>query len=599
MTDLSKTPMALEASETSGTSPPVYHFTTSAHLPRILQSGELRAMAVTPELVAHQATLRPFGAPNYAPAVELLSVTTNPQRERTATSEYGAMDSNGEPSGGEADFLDGGDLAIVRFTLEADDFAPWKEVSEANGHSAEWIRIMEKTARARGSDPRLWSARAEPLPISRVVAIHTQDIFNGRDEWRPLDKDTVNYYSFDDKPEVMGIDIGRVCFWSKQKTVHGIAAYEPVKVTRTCPESVFKATGLKNTGPKTSRVGSVAWLSNMVDVRAKSAPKLSILADVNDDPDKYIKLPPALLPKTPNARRLTTGVRFVITPDTFRRYPSDDVMTEKAELYTADMWHLPNGGEPFTIRMNYYDMGAFLDRAIDDEVDFAKVMKDRQRAQDAITGDHERWMDFDMIGEKLICASQVFRQRLPGNVNKQWCIDNASHAPDDETRKKGFDPDSRQAWWEKGNWLSNRLTRIVDEDDLSGERVPDELIAEGLLDILVLALMDGSVVQERTVREKLTPKQERSSPFRRGGSLYSPEQDVQEVTIRCPGWITRATGERGEPTGRKVKMHRRRGHVRTLHRDLPNMFTVYIQPVWINHVPGGPAPAPANYTVRA
>jgi hypothetical protein len=35
MTDLSKTPMALRASETSGTSPPpVYHFTTSAHLPR-------------------------------------------------------------------------------------------------------------------------------------------------------------------------------------------------------------------------------------------------------------------------------------------------------------------------------------------------------------------------------------------------------------------------------------------------------------------------------------------------------------------------------------------------------------------------------------
>lgn len=153
----------------------------------------------------------------------------------------------------------------------------------------------------------------------------------------------------------------------------------------------------------------------------------------------------------------------------------------------------------------------------------------------------------------------------------------------DAIREQGFDPVSRQAWWEKGNWLNQRFIHVEDK--------VTNLIAEGLLDILVLALMDKSVVQERTPRPVL------SSAFQPRGWLYSKVLDVQEVTIRCPGFYHASNGERGEPTGRKVKMHRRRGHIRTYHRGLDNEFTGYIEPVWINAI-AGVVPPPVVYTVR-
>jgi hypothetical protein len=98
------------------------------------------------------------------------------------------------------------------------------------------------------------------------------------------------------------------------------------------------------------------------------------------------------------------------------------------------------------------------------------------------------------------------------------------------------------------------------------------------------------VVQERT------PRAPRSSAYEPGGWLYSKELDVQEVTIRCPGFY-HTGGERGEPTGRKYKMHRRRGHTRTIHRGTDKQFAIYIQPMWINAIPGIDPP-PVNYTVR-
>jgi len=45
---------------------------------------------------------------------------------------------------------------------------------------------------------------------------------------------------------------------------------------------------------------------------------------------------------------MTTDVRYVITEDTFRRYPVDDIATEKAELIEAGMWKLPHGDDPYT-----------------------------------------------------------------------------------------------------------------------------------------------------------------------------------------------------------------------------------------------------------
>jgi hypothetical protein len=588
--------MTIDLTKTSGTSPPLYHFTTSAHLPRILQSGELHAMKVTPELLAYEASLYPFAskAPALRPSFELVDATTNPNRERTATVEY-----NREFGG--SDFFDDGDMAIVRFTLEADDFTPWKQLCEAVGYKPEWIKSLAATARNRGSDPRQWFSRVEPLPLSRVVAIHTQDIFNGRDEWLPLDKDAVSYYTCGDDPRIMGVDIGKVCFWSAQSFRDGRDAYAPLKVTEARPSGA--GVGLPDPGHavigtnlKTGETAS-SHVRRWPDVREekkKPAP-LAVLANPNSKPDPladiasaFVKATPTPSPRraepgpaTPNAQRMTTSVRYVITEDTFRRYDPDDVTAEKAELIAADMWKLPHGDEPYTLRMSMFAISEFMNRFADSDAEADARWKAAKR--EAVDLGREQWLDYDMRGDELIGLTRVFREHIPGNVDKRWYIENTATDLSDIRETEGLDPDSRQAWWEKGNWLNQRFVDV----GMPGK----ELIAEGLLDILMLALMDSSVVQERT------PSAPRSQAFAPGGWLYSKELDVQEVTIRCSGFY-RTSGERGEATGRTVKMHRRRGHIRTYHRGLPNQFTGYIDPVWINAI-AGVEPPPVVYTVRA
>lgn len=566
-----------DAYKTSGTSPPVYHFTNSAALPRILASGELRAMEITPEFMAYERSLVQFGTRDIRPRVALIDATANPN------------DINAPIRADDGAAFRNGNIAHVRFTLRADDFGPWKEVAAANDHCPKWIEALEKTA--DGSDPRQWYSRAEPLPLSRVVAIHTQDIFNG-DDWQPLDKDAIDYFSLEGKPEVMGVDIGKVCFWSKYKLVHGTTAWEPVRVTG--PWSVPAGEGGGIIGPDID-TGRSAYASLMAqpDVRdEKPAPKLAILANPNDDDviEQITAKPKAALPKTANAKRNTTGVRYVITEDTFRRHPADDIIAEKAELIAEDMWRLPNGGEPYTIRMEAFDLVKCMHAA--------SLMSDETLAQwtaSRTSRKHrlECWIDFDIKGDDLFCTSRVFYFQVSGNPDKKWMIENPAadtvEAYAEICEEIGADPTSRQAWWERGNWFFSRVN-IIDPSDMA-------FAASFLRDLLTVATMDTSVVLERTPRIKFTPKQERSSPFRRGGSLYSPEQDVQEVTLRCPGYYRGNGDERGEPTGHKVKMHRRRGHVRTLHRNLPNEFKIYIQPVWINYIPGGPTPPPVNYTL--
>jgi hypothetical protein len=104
----------------------------------------------------------------------------------------------------------------------------------------------------------------------------------------------------------------------------------------------------------------------------------------------------------------------------------------------------------------------------------------------------EQWLDFDMRGDELLCVTRVFREQLNSrDVDKRYCIENTATNLDDLRKNGGLDPDSRQAWWEKGNWLNQRFVEI----GLPGK----EFIAEGLIDILVLALMDKSLPRENPV----------------------------------------------------------------------------------------------------
>jgi hypothetical protein len=97
-------------------------------------------------------------------------------------------------------------------------------------------------------------------------------------------------------------------------------------------------------------------------------------------------------------------------------------------------------------------------------------------------------------------------------------------------------------------------------------------LASVLLDVLLISLMDRSVV--RVITDRLEP----SKKWKASG-LVHPEQDVQEITIYCPGRVTGGdvTGTHASP-----RMHWRRGHNRTLRkgRDMP--LVVPIAPMWIN-----------------
>jgi hypothetical protein len=111
-----------------------------------------------------------------------------------------------------------------------------REVARRNGYSERQIKALEDSGRERGSDTRRWVRREKPLPISRIVAIHTQDQINGGG-WRLLSEGTKDVCIYNvDSTEIMGVDIGKVNFWSEPfVNDRGLEGYNPVKVTAARP----------------------------------------------------------------------------------------------------------------------------------------------------------------------------------------------------------------------------------------------------------------------------------------------------------------------------------------------------------------------------
>jgi hypothetical protein len=538
----------------------LYHHTTQMHLPRILRDGKLRPLVIrdkTREYYRRSSRWR-----NDGDAPDFVHATTNAERERTATVDM--PDANGDGSMQDK-------IVRVRFTLHAEDFEPWREVvARYPSWTPELIRGHEKVGRQRGSDIRSWYARAEPLKCDRWVAIHHKR--PGDDQWLPCPMDATIFSAGPrENAPLMGVALSDGVHWSKHfvDDETGLDAYAPTYIT--------------DTAKTLAAVEAEPLTESLIRKLAAPAPKLAILADPYADPAEFIKPKAAPLPATPNAQRMTTSVRYVITEDTFQRYPREDIEAEKAELIAAGLWKLPSD-EPFTIRIDTYELAECLGRISLIGADSLARWRTAREVDVIGIGLFKEFVDLDFRGGELVCASRVFAQQVRGNPDKRWLVENPSSVTDELCKDIDADPASRQAWWEKGNWLFHRFVVLSTEDDM-------QRIGESLLDILVLALMDKSIVRERTPRPVL------SSAFQPGGWLYSKELDVQEVTIRCPGFY-RERGESGEPTGRKVKMHRRRGHIRTYHRGLPNEFTGYIDPVWINVI-AGVEPPPVVYTVRA
>ncbi len=133
----------------------VYHFTCTARLPWIVETGELRP-----------GCNRIGGYP-----VDFLWATTNFQGDRTAS--------------GMPEYRKGG-TALVRLTLHAEDFELWPAILE---RFPQWTKDhvdgLEAFARRLGETTfGRWRARAEALPLSRVIQIEAKT-YTGT--WRPVD----------------------------------------------------------------------------------------------------------------------------------------------------------------------------------------------------------------------------------------------------------------------------------------------------------------------------------------------------------------------------------------------------------------------------
>jgi hypothetical protein len=157
----------------------VYHFTDTARLPWILHSGVLRA---------GQNRIGGY------PADFLWAITDS----RDATS----------ASVGRKGYRKGV-VRLVRFTLPAEDFEPWREIVR---RMPDWTpKHIEALERTGNCSPRKWVCRVDPLPRSRWIEIATRSYTD--DRWRPFPKD---YIPLEGRGHFLGVVIEGRGYASRQ-----------------------------------------------------------------------------------------------------------------------------------------------------------------------------------------------------------------------------------------------------------------------------------------------------------------------------------------------------------------------------------------------
>ena len=172
----------------------VYHFSSSAHLPWILESGELRP-----------GSNKIGGLP-----LDFLWATTNPRGSRTSSAMVGAW----------KDAWRRGSTRAVRFTLPTEAFTTLPDTLQRFPQwTNEHVTALKGSASRFGdSDIEGWRCRAKPLPIGPEIQIDTR-AYDG--DWRPLEGRQA--ISFGD---MRGVVIDGVVYLSKSSiTESGAAAY--------------------------------------------------------------------------------------------------------------------------------------------------------------------------------------------------------------------------------------------------------------------------------------------------------------------------------------------------------------------------------------
>jgi hypothetical protein len=169
----------------------LYHFTDTARLPWILDSGELRP---------GRNAIGGYPDPDFLWATE-------------------SANGDGTASGGR-DGYRSGRVRMVRISLNAKDFFPWACVPERHpAWTHDHIVRLERSAQGKSS-PGNWWCRGGRLPLGSVRSIDTRS-WNGFG-WEPLPL-PVELSRHDDG--ALGIKIGGKIFTSLAVPGGGVAAY--------------------------------------------------------------------------------------------------------------------------------------------------------------------------------------------------------------------------------------------------------------------------------------------------------------------------------------------------------------------------------------
>lgn len=181
----------------------VFHFTDTTRLPWIVETGELR-----PD------KNRIGGLP-----VDLLWATTDPNGDKTSSALMGAAKTAYRQ----------GFTQLVRITLPATEFRPWRDVvAELPEWTPAHIATLEQAAAKVGqTDTARWVCRSQPILLSRAVSVHAKSFASGR--WVQVEA-TQDWCIIDDHNQFKRAFVcgGRAYFATRSTLPDGRASYGDV-----------------------------------------------------------------------------------------------------------------------------------------------------------------------------------------------------------------------------------------------------------------------------------------------------------------------------------------------------------------------------------
>lgn len=187
----------------------VYHFTCTARLPWIVATKELRP---------GRNQVGGFPSPDF------LWATIRSQGDRTASAMQGYRKRA---------------TALVRLTLFAEDFEPWPAITARFPQwTTQQVHRLQAAALRRGEgDVESWRARAEPLPIARVISAEAKT-YTG--DWQPIKLVSLQHPK---EPDMRGILLNGTVYCSIRIMEDGRATQ--YATTRMSPEDWVKSDVLK------------------------------------------------------------------------------------------------------------------------------------------------------------------------------------------------------------------------------------------------------------------------------------------------------------------------------------------------------------------